>query len=171
MDFNLKEVIPAIKIYVMVGVPGSGKSTWCQQNLPDAVYISRDQVRYAILKEGEEYFSREKEVFARFVSVIKTAFQNRQTMVVDATHLNKPSRDKLTRSLQTISIDTQINYDIHYVVMDISLQECLRRNSLRTGRACVPDSAIKSMFMNFTIPTFAENTHIKEIKIIREETL
>lgn len=32
-------------VYVMVGIPGSGKSTWCKKNHPDLPVISRDMIR------------------------------------------------------------------------------------------------------------------------------
>ena len=47
----------------MVGCPGSGKSTWAKKHLPDTYYVSRDEVRFSLLQDGEDYFSHEKEVF------------------------------------------------------------------------------------------------------------
>jgi predicted kinase len=42
-------------LYLMCGIPGSGKSTWIKQNKieSDAV-ISRDVVRFSLVKEHEE---------------------------------------------------------------------------------------------------------------------
>ena len=49
-------------LYVMCGVPGCGKSTWCKNNVPeDAVYVSRDEVRFSMLKPTDAYFSKEQE--------------------------------------------------------------------------------------------------------------
>ena len=58
-------------LYVMVGIPGSGKSTFinthCQS---DWKIVSRDQVRFSIVREDEEYFSKEKKVFKTFIEEI-----------------------------------------------------------------------------------------------------
>ena len=46
----------------MVGIPGSGKSTWAKarcKNNPHAAYISRDEIRFSLLKDEEEYFAKE----------------------------------------------------------------------------------------------------------------
>ena len=51
------------KLYVMCGGPGSGKSTWIKKNLPTfkgyTKVVSRDEIRFSLVKEGEEYFSKE----------------------------------------------------------------------------------------------------------------
>ena len=39
----------------MVGIPGSGKSTYAKKNFPDAWYISRDEIRFDLVAENEEY--------------------------------------------------------------------------------------------------------------------
>ncbi len=36
------------KCYLLVGLPGSGKSTWCEKNHPDLPIVSRDIIRYKL---------------------------------------------------------------------------------------------------------------------------
>ena len=56
------------KLYVMIGVPGSGKSTFIKNNKKEKdIYVSRDQIRFKYLKEGEPYFTHEKQVFKEFL--------------------------------------------------------------------------------------------------------
>ena len=60
------------KLYLMMGCPGSGKSTYLKTRFsqrPLAV-ISRDEIRFSMVKENEEYFSRENEVYAEFIRQI-----------------------------------------------------------------------------------------------------
>ena len=42
-------------LMIMIGVPGAGKSTWCKENIksPMQKYVSRDEIRFSLLKEGE----------------------------------------------------------------------------------------------------------------------
>ena len=60
----------------MVGIPGSGKSTFAQHYTEDAnnistVWISRDEVSYSLISGTDEYFAKEKDVFKIFVKKIK----------------------------------------------------------------------------------------------------
>lgn len=66
------------KLIVMVGIPGSGKSTFAQNYIKDAnnistVWISRDEVRYSLISGTDEYFAKEKDVFKIFVKKINSA--------------------------------------------------------------------------------------------------
>ena len=52
------------KVFVMCGPAGSGKSTWLikQMKPKTDVCISRDNIRFGLLKEGEDYFAHENDV-------------------------------------------------------------------------------------------------------------
>ena len=60
-------------LYLMCGIPGSGKSTYAKTNkdLKYCKYISRDDIRYSLLKDEDDYFSKEKQVFRTFIAQIK----------------------------------------------------------------------------------------------------
>lgn len=146
-------------LWIMCGLPGSGKSTFIANNLlplagPVSAVISRDKIRFELLKDDDEYFSKEKEVWRKFISDIKLALNDDKldNVIVDATHLNEASRTKLLRA---IGEDTKKAY-VNAICLKVNLDECLRRNSLRTGRALVPEFTIINMEKNFTIPTVEE---------------
>ena len=85
------------KVYLLSGPPASGKSTWVRANItPGSEWISRDNVRFAIVGEDEEYFSHEDEVFDTFINYINQTLEREDihTIYIDATHLNKRSRNK-----------------------------------------------------------------------------
>lgn len=149
----------------MVGVPGSGKSTWIQQhknyfNEHQAI-ISRDDVRFSMIKEGDEYFSREKEVFNEFIRQIKVSLEENLDTIVDATHISVGSRGKLLRALGNSLKDIEINA----IVIKVSLEVALERNNKREGLKFVPETAIRNMHSQFTIPTLNEGFNNIWIKI------
>ena len=82
------------KLGIMCGVPGSGKSTWLKDK-KDVLVISRDAIRFQLVKENEEYFSKEKQVFKTFIKTIQDALDSNTTphaIYIDATHITKKSR-------------------------------------------------------------------------------
>lgn len=121
-------------------------------------WISRDNVRFSIVDENEEYFSHEDEVFDTFINYINQTLENPNihTIYIDATHLNKRSRNKTLNKIRKNNIE-----EINCVCFTTPKEICLARNFLRTGRARVPENAIENMYNSFTLPSIDEHfTHI-----------
>lgn len=144
------------KLFVLIGAPGSGKTTYAKKYLlnDNTVYVSRDEVRFSLLKEGEEYFSREKEVYREFIWKIYNAIQNEhKDVIADATHLNDKSRAKLFSSLP---LDFS-KIDVIGVYFNTPLNTCLERNNTRKGtKTYVPDHQVRKMFFSLKKPTYDE---------------
>jgi predicted kinase len=147
-------------LYILCGPSGSGKTTWANTgDMQDVMYVSRDEVRTRYLKEGEDYFSHEKEVFKTFVKEIATRLMTGCDTIADATHLNMFSRCKLMQALDMYTRD----YEVVYVVFHTDADTCVERNKNRTGRANVPENVIRKMCRDFRAPTMDEDDRIKEI--------
>lgn len=135
----------------MSGLPGSGKTTWIKKQLSKkgGFWCSRDIVRFSIVKEDEPYFEHEDEVFNAWIAQICEALANPmvEDIYIDATHLNDRSREKTLSRLPKDNINKITN-----VVFDVPIEVCLERNSKRTGRELVPDSAIRNMAKSFRMP-------------------
>ena len=144
------------KLWMMVGIPGSGKSYWIHNHRAyfagTVAVASRDTLRFTKVKENEEYFSKEKEVFNDFVGQIKIGLEYFDNTIADATHISAGSRGKLLRALKDSLKDVEVNA----IVIDSCLAKCLEQNSQRTGREFVPETAIRNMFSNFSLPTLEE---------------
>lgn len=136
-------------LWLCVGIPGSGKSTWLKkhcENNTNAIIVSRDEIRFNMLGENEDYFAHEKAVFAEFIKAINLGLEKGYDVFVDATHINWPSRHKLLRTIYAK------HYAVNCICFFTPLQVCLDRNRNRSGRACVPDEVIRDMFNKLTHP-------------------
>ena len=139
------------KMYVMIGAPGCGKSYYIKQHLKDnEIVISRDAIRFNILKDTDAYFSKEKQVYNEFIKQINAAIADDRDFYVDQTSLNRGARAKLFSHLE------RKPNKIIAIYMNTPLEKILYQNSLRTGRALVPEDAVINMFNSIEKPTKAE---------------
>ena len=108
-------------------------------------WCSRDNIRFSMVGEDEDYFARENEVFEAWIVEIQKAIEDKnvKNIYIDATHLNEKSRDKV---LNRLNLE---NATLCAVNFTVPLEECIRRNDLREGRARVPRSVIRRMHFSF----------------------
>ncbi len=161
-------------LYVLCGIPGCGKSTWVKNRMaenasstdPKWVYVSRDEVRFSMITEEDDYFSKEKQVFEEFVNRLCDNLNDAyiHNVIADATHLNEISRDKLINAIRR----KRPNFPLHItmVYFDIPLEVCKFRNRKREGRACVPDHVMDNMYRSLQFPRLREG--LERIEIVRD---
>ena len=158
------------KVFVMCGPAGSGKSTWLikQMKPKTDICISRDNIRFGLLKEGEDYFAHEIDVKEIFYNSIanNTSASYWENIYIDATHLNPRARK-----------DTMWNIGKYCSVIAVSFEVpaevAIERNKKRSGLARVPDNVIWNMKSRYKIPSldegFDEIWHIDAEGVIRKE--
>lgn len=144
------------KVYIMMGLPGSGKSTFLKNyikplcNINIAKIVSRDEIRFSLLKEGEDYFSHEEEVKKIFWETINNALIDGYNVFVDQTSLNKASRKLLLNHIYK-------NIDINIIFVDTPCFNCIENNDTRIGtKAFVPKGVIRRMSCQLEPPTYDE---------------
>lgn len=146
-----------------VGAPGSGKSTFCEKLI--AKRVSRDAIRLSMINNNDEYFQKEKDVWKEYIHQIQEEINANNTVIADATHLNKKSRQKLLNALNLK------DYVVFVLYFNVPLTTCLKRNAKRIGRENVPDNVITDMYNHMTKPTLEEDKRYFTILSINEEGL
>ena len=145
------------RLFLMMGIPqlGAGKSSFVSTHIREdcnQAWVSRDAIRFDMVKEDEPYFSKEDEVFKNFIERIDFHLAAGHDVFADATHLNKKSRAKVLRNL------TVKPREVAVIWLQTSLNECLRRNELRAGtRSYVPPSQLRRMAYSLQAPDFDED--------------
>ena len=150
------------KLFLMMRCTSErGKSYWAHHHLKSTdKYISRDEIRFSFLKDEDEYFARENEVFDEFIKQINNSLMIYDNVFADATHLNFASRNK-TISRINVPVD-----EINVVFLNTPLNICIERNAKREGRKFVPKTVIKNMYRSIKFPEKEEG--IKNVYVIKE---
>ncbi len=139
-------------LFLMCGVPGAGKSTFLKNRIKKdtSVVISRDAIRFSIVKPEEDYFSHEDEVLTTFWKQINEALAAGKDTFVDQTSLTPKARHWLLEHVE--------GYDhANLIWIDEDVETCLERNELRKGtRAYVPRIILRHMNKQFVEPSLEE---------------
>ena len=148
------------KLFLMCGLPGSGKTSYIKNIIMSDIdltlhHVSRDDIRFSLVKEDEPYFLKEDEVFNKFCKEIQSCLDSPvyDGVFADATHLTAKSRAK---TLKQLNLE---NVDIIPVFLNVSLETSLKRNAQRDGRRLVPETVIRNMSKSISTPAFGENKY------------
>lgn len=142
-------------LYVMIGIPGSGKTTIAKNTAENinALHISRDEIRFSLLTDKDNYFAKENQVYKEFTKQIREGLAAGHTVIADATHLNQKSRYKLFHNIHLNPSETTVIG----IYMRVPLETCLERNETRKGgRTYVPPHEIHNMYTHLQPPTYIE---------------
>ena len=133
------------EIIMLAGLPGTGKDTWIEQNLPNLPMISLDEIRRKLQIRPTDNQGR---VIAEAYDIAKEYMRKKQPFVWNATNITPK-----TRSWQ-ISLFEDYGASVHTVFLETEWHEQLRRNAAR--KEMVPVFAVEKMLAKLELPECAE---------------
>lgn len=137
---------PRQRVYVLVGLPASGKSTWLAAR--GATALSSDAMRL-LLRDNEADQTIHGQVFALLRRLLRTRLElGAAESYVDATNLTKKERR------QWIKIAEWYGAECVAVYFDVPLAVCLQRNAAR--QRVVPVEAMERLATRLNPPELAE---------------
>ncbi len=120
---------------LMMGIQGSGKSTFYHRFLADShVRVNLDTLK-----------TRHQESL-----LISDCLENGKSFVIDNTNPTKADRQRY------IPIAKQAGYKVIGYFMESKLQICIARNNTRSGTAKVPSMAIAATSNKLQLPSYDE---------------
>ena len=137
------------KLYIMVGIPGSGKSTYAEKYLSQtATIFSSDKIRGELLGDENDQSNKEL-IFSTLYSRIREHLLEGKDAVLDATNVNRFERARTLNNFTDIEDVERIA-----VFVNTPLDECLVRNGSRTR--IFPESVIRDFYSRLERPAIDE---------------
>lgn len=135
-----------MKAIITVGIPGSGKTTWANEQ-KGFVNLNRDDIRKEIF-QFENYsdykFTKpnEKRVTEYMRDLIERITKDKRDIIISDTHLYAPGRVAFADFLE------DLGYEVEYKLFDISFWDAVKRDEKRQEKT-VGRQIIYRMYLNY----------------------
>lgn len=142
-------------VYLMSGLPGSGKDYYINKNLNDLNIISLDNIRKQLKVKPTD---NQGKVISFAMDKAKEYLRKGEDFVWNATNTSYNIRQKL---LNTFNLYKPY---INWVYIHDSYENILSKNKSRNDVEIVPDNVIFNLMKKLEIPTILEGMDIKYIE-------
>ena len=144
-------------LFMTIGFPGSGKSTWARGQINDnTVIVSSDDIRNEVFGNADDQ-THNTDVFEIMHKRTIDNLTNGINVIYDATNISRKYRKHLITS-----IPNKLNVHKVAVVFATPIEICHTRNQSRDR--VVPDNVINRMYKSFQMPHYDEG--FNEIQLI-----
>ena len=144
-------------LYITVGLPGSGKSTYVKNFIKnkDIEYLSSDSLR-AVYGKSEEDQTVTPLVFGHIKRKVDEFLKDGKNVLVDATSVNRKERSDY------INTAKKYGAKVVAIVFKMDRQGLIDRNKKRgeEGGRVVPDWVIDKMLAKFEEPSYDEGIDV-----------
>lgn len=127
---NIK--LPDPSLVLLLGISGSGKSTFAREHFAATEIVSSDHCR-ALVCDNENDQSVNQEAFAILHLIAASRMAHRRLTVIDATNVQSEARAALLRLARRHRIP------VVALVFDFDVEIGLQRNAVRSYRVVPPD--------------------------------
>jgi len=167
---KINEIKKPLRSIMLVGLPGSGKSTWIKNFMSDKnpsqwVIASTDDILEKWGKEKGLNYNQAfqqlnfKAVAAQMNQDIQDAVKNGKNIIFDQTNMNQKSRRSKLQMLPA----TYTREAVVFSIPDAELKARLYKREKETGKK-IPSNVIDSMARSYEAPTKAEFDKITYVK-------
>ena len=149
-------------LYVLVGLPGSGKSHWAHTyaDRVGAAVVGSDEVRNDFRADGRDPLDGDV-VFAEVEQRTRAHLQADRSVILDATHALRRYRH------YAVNLAREQRVPCVAIWFDVPLSAALERNRWRKGdrfgETVVPERVIHELYAHFELPTRAEFDRVVRI--------
>jgi len=155
------------KAYVLIGLPGSGKSTWTEKKMQETNprgigVVSRDAIRYMI-NGNYKYLDEQQHLITDIAeSAAKSILSKGYDLIIDQANISKSVRREVAYFLRTV----EDKIEIHFIYMMVDDTDYLVKRRM-TGDARGENEAyhynvIEKMKRNFVVVDKEEDYDILE---------
>lgn len=149
-------------LYVMVGLVGSGKTTYANKlkKEKNCVLLSSDTIRKELFGDENSQIDNTK-VFEEMHKRMKEYLNNDINVIYDATNVSRKSRS----FIRNLGRELRSNVKITAIIKAVPYCKCLDNN--RKRKRNVPVEAIRKMYMTWNTPMYYEG--FDDIHIVYDE--
>jgi len=140
-------------MFLMIGLPRSGKSTWAESNSNNAILISNDWIRENIL-HAPHCKSTDPAVWMIVDASARLLLSQGTNVIIDGVHLTKSVRKFF------VDMARECGAEIVMVCVQTSLHECLLRNQKSHK---LPDHVLVNMHAIYEYPTQDEYDYMLKV--------
>lgn len=136
---------------MLVGLPGSGKSTWAKQWIDTMVICSSDRIREELFESaGDEVNNKQNNelVFNTLHQRVKDNLISGNDVIYDATNINRKRRMQFLQEIKNIKCRKSC------IVIATPIYKCRDNNQKRERK--VPDEVIGKMYFQWETPYYFE---------------
>lgn len=130
-----------MKLIILSGVAGTGKSTYIKQYLPNTTVVSSDAIKNELGLEGPNSNLVFNELYKRINEYMS---QNVETIIADATFLTRKSRLKLLNCTNP----HQKGYAVEIIQLHKPFDTIKHQNAARPADQIVPEETLRQMYLS-----------------------